>query len=187
MEGVKKYYSDLSFIGKHFLVGLEMNTHLKRHYTICNCMKREVYEEYLRVLKQGLETDAGSKITFNKDYLSEFNQRDIIVSIKNYNQPKGLSKAIHEATPDEVFTIQGPLGKGLGIQPSGVHIAFTAGTGILVFVDLVAHLIRKNLNLLPIEEHQLLQKDFKFVLFVSFPNRKDSVALELVDGLVELC
>ena len=40
------------------------------------------------------------------------------------------------------------MGKGLDIMPNGTHIAFTAGTGALVFVDLVAHLIRKNLNLL---------------------------------------
>lgn len=44
------------------------------------------------------------------------------------------------------------MGKGLDIQKGGVHIAFTAGTGILVFVDLVAHLIRKNLGLLSADE-----------------------------------
>lgn len=48
------------------------------------------------------------------------------------------------------------MGKGLGIGCTGVHTAFTAGTGILVFVDLVAHLIRKNLSLLDkVEEQQL--------------------------------
>ena len=40
------------------------------------------------------------------------------------------------------------MGKGLCIGTTGTHIAFTAGTGILVFVDLVAHMIRKNLGLL---------------------------------------
>ena len=33
------------------------------------------------------------------------------------------------------------MGKGLGIKPTGKHIALAAGTGILVFIDLVAHLI----------------------------------------------
>jgi hypothetical protein len=33
------------------------------------------------------------------------------------------------------------MGTGLDIQTSGIHIAFAAGTGILVFVDLIAHLI----------------------------------------------
>lgn len=44
------------------------------------------------------------------------------------------------------------MGKGLGIEPEGVHVAFTAGTGILVFIDLVAHLIRKNLGQLDAQE-----------------------------------
>lgn len=93
---------------------------------------------------------------------------------------------IHSAEPEQIFNFKGPLGKGLGIRPSGVHMAFTAGTGILVFVDLVAHLIRKNLNLLPTEEHSQLSTDFKFVLYCSFPNKEESIALELVEGLAEL-
>ena len=35
------------------------------------------------------------------------------------------------------------MGKGLQMKSKGVHIAFTAGTGCLVFLDLVAHLLRK--------------------------------------------
>jgi len=79
------------------------------------------------------------------------------------------------------------MGKGLGIQSEGVHIAFTAGTGVLVFVDLVAHLIRKNLSLISNDENQRLNpRNFKFVLFVSFPDEQEAIALELLDGLVEL-
>jgi hypothetical protein len=44
------------------------------------------------------------------------------------------------------------MGKGLDIKPEGTHIAFSAGTGCLVFIDLVAHLIRKNLGLLDPDE-----------------------------------
>ncbi len=38
------------------------------------------------------------------------------------------------------------MGKGLDLKSEGVHIAFTAGTGILPFLDLVAFLIRYHLN-----------------------------------------
>ena len=48
------------------------------------------------------------------------------------------------------------MGKGLDIQPEGTHIAFSAGTGCLVFVDLVAHLLRKNLGLLGADEEAQL-------------------------------
>ena len=78
------------------------------------------------------------------------------------------------------------MGKGLGIKNEGVHIAFTAGTGILVFVDLVAFLVRKNLKLLKENESDKLGDSFKFVLYVSFPNREDSVALKLIEGLNSL-
>ena len=40
----------------------------------------------------------------------------------------------------------GPLGKGLNVKPTGVHIAFSGGTGVLVYIDLVAYLIRENLG-----------------------------------------
>jgi hypothetical protein len=40
------------------------------------------------------------------------------------------------------------MGRGLGIQRSGTHAAYLAGTGVLIFVDLVAFLIRFNLDLL---------------------------------------
>ncbi len=40
------------------------------------------------------------------------------------------------------------MGKGLRIDSAGINVAFVAGTGVLVFVDLVAHLVRKNLGIL---------------------------------------
>lgn len=39
------------------------------------------------------------------------------------------------------------MGHGLRLKPSGVHIAFAAGTGALCFVDLVALLIQANLGM----------------------------------------
>ena len=44
----------------------------------------------------------------------------------------------------DVFNIKGPMGKGLCIEESGVHVAFCAGTGVLVFLDLIAHLLMRS-------------------------------------------
>ena len=44
----------------------------------------------------------------------------------------------------DVFNVKGPMGKGLCIEPSGVHVAFCAGTGVLVFLDLVSHLLLRS-------------------------------------------
>ena len=64
------------------------------------------------------------------------------------------------------------MGLGLDIRTEGTHIAFTAGTGVLVFLDLVAHLLRKNLGILTTTEDGFLhQSRFKLVLFVSFPSK----------------
>jgi len=36
------------------------------------------------------------------------------------------------------------MGKGLQVEERGVHIAFCAGTGVLVYLDLIGHLILRN-------------------------------------------
>ena len=84
---------------------------------------------------------------------------------------------------DRIFEVQGPMGKGLDIQPEGTHIAFSAGTGCLVFVDLVAHLVRKNLGLLGADEEAQVGDKFKLVMFMSFPKREDAIAYDLCAGL----
>ena len=42
-----------------------------------------------------------------------------------------------------MFLVKGPLGNGIGLSTKGKHVAYTAGTGVLVFLDLVAYLIIK--------------------------------------------
>ena len=44
----------------------------------------------------------------------------------------------------DVFNIKGPMGKGLCIEESGVHVAFCAGTGVLVFLDLISHMLLRS-------------------------------------------
>ena len=51
----------------------------------------------------------------------------------------------------ETFKMVGPLGKGLGVttETKGTHFAYSAGTGILVFIDLVARMLLQELGLIP--------------------------------------
>jgi hypothetical protein len=80
------------------------------------------------------------------------------------------------------------MGMGLGLSPEGTHIAFTAGTGILVFVDLIALMIRANLGLIEKQHCRLFARgsSFKFVLYASFPTKFDAAGLELVQGLRDI-
>ena len=60
------------------------------------------------------------------------------------------------------------MGKGLGLtkDSQGVHFAFAAGTGVLVFVDLVARILLGVKKLIP--EEQRLHESFQLVLYASF-------------------
>jgi hypothetical protein len=62
------------------------------------------------------------------------------------------------------------MGKGLEIKngEGGTYVAYSAGTGVLVFLDLVAFLIRKELGLLKENEESMLGEGFRFILYVSF-------------------
>ena len=75
------------------------------------------------------------------------------------------------------YWIQGPMGKGTLIDMNGVNIAFTAGTGCLIFLDLVAFLIKLNLGI----DYNIKDfgPEFKFVFYTSFRNKNDSIALDL--------
>lgn len=50
ISGLKLYHSDLTMLGKHYLVEKVTKPSVKRNYTISNCMKKEVYDEYLMLL-----------------------------------------------------------------------------------------------------------------------------------------
>ena len=80
------------------------------------------------------------------------------------------------------------MGKGLSLQKYGTHLAFTGGTGSLVFVDLVALLLRVNLGLIDPDVIPIFSRGstFKLVLYISFPNRADSIALPLFTALDEI-
>jgi hypothetical protein len=82
------------------------------------------------------------------------------------------------------------MGRGLQIKPTGQHVAFCAGTGALVFLDLVSHLLITNIfnsqsRALP-AEMKFYQPGFKFHLYVSFQSRKMAIGLELIEALVKV-
>jgi len=134
--------------------------------------------------------------------------------VKNYKKPKGLSHFITEdlKNKEHVYNVQGPMGTGLDMHRSGRHIAFSGGTGVLVFIDMVAHLI---LRLLPLvggpdiitevlknydfvgkriadtEYHPIKDginlDNFVFELYTSFPNEEETIGFDLINLLKDLC
>ena len=106
------------------------------------------------------------------------------MTVKNYKIIGGFSHWVHTASKYDIYEVKALMGTGLGLTPEGPHVAFIGGTGSLVFVDLVALIIRINLGLLDPEQVPLFAKGskFKFILFASFPSREDACALELLEA-----
>ena len=180
---IKLFYSDAKMLGKHYLVQqIDNDDHVfgnARHYTVANCMRRDVYDAYVKALK-GEEVDT-SVITDKPDNC------DLTLTIKEYNTINGLSKNIAINSNTKCFRVSGPMGKGLQPASSGLHVAFAAGTGVLVFVDLVAYLVRQQLELKSEDEEQdsELSQDFKFVLYASFASEDEAIALDFLQAASE--
>lgn len=77
------------------------------------------------------------------------------------------------------------MGKGCNLEAKGTYVGFAAGTGALVYLDLVARLILQNSGNLP-EGCERLEDDFFFHYFVSFVNRDEAIGLDLCEALLEL-
>ena len=91
------------------------------------------------------------------------------------------------------------MGKGLNPASGGRHIGYAAGTGILVYVDLIGHLILKlvaaqggpdvigTLRKSPeYADVPLLDDDFKFEIYTGFFSSEEAIALPLLEALQEL-
>ena len=105
------------------------------------------------------------------EFLSTEARNSVNLTIKNYKLQDGLSSKFF-ADNDGLFGLTGPLGKGLGLTPNskGVHIAFSAGTGILPYVDMVAKLLLQEMGQLP-DDDEHFHDDFNLVMYVGFQNR----------------
>lgn len=142
-------------IGRHFVVSSDDALEEKRHYTICNTMQSAVLLA-LQVLADSAinpETSLNEEQANFDEVFDRSDQDGISLTIKGYpkmgSHTPFVSTRVHNSqnTADEKgagFVMTGPTGKGLSIQSSGVHIAFAAGTGVLVYLDLVAMLILRN-------------------------------------------
>ena len=66
VNNLKLWYNDLSMVGRHFLVSSKRFPKIKRHYTICSCMRPEILKALIN-----LELDVlnGKSLTFDMNLL----------------------------------------------------------------------------------------------------------------------
>ena len=198
---MQDHYSDLATLGKHYHVvslgsdGIPVARRfrkVRRHFTIANCMRKAYYEELLRCLDAELapsSINGPSGGSFDSKLLEPVLAGNVNLTIKNYQLTKGLSYRFFEKEmAQDTYEIAGPLGKGLGLSKDsrGTFLAFAAGTGVLVFIDLVAKMVLQLLNAPFTESEELLHDDFNLVFYASFQSRADAIALPLLEGLQQL-
>ena len=53
------------------------------------------------------------------------------------------------------------MGKGLCLEPGGVHVAFCAGTGVLVFLDLISHMLLRSYYKHCVKDQSKVPKEMK--------------------------
>ena len=109
------------------------------------------------------------------------------MSVKNYNLKEGMSiKLFDKHSKEHIYQIKGPMGRGLGLtkDSQGNYHAYSAGTGIFVFLDLVARIGLQQMNLIPAD--QSLHPNFKLNLYASFESRENAYALEMMECIRDL-
>ena len=148
---LKKYYQDISYLGKHYTfapllngknIRENKNRVLRRHYTIANCMQREFYQELIKAVSGG---------DFRKELVEGTGTGEVIIAVKNYGLSKGVARRLFTVDEAIRFDVKGPMGRGLGLtcQSAGSYVAFGAGTGVFVYIDLVARIALGILDLIP--------------------------------------
>lgn len=92
--------------------------------------------------------------------------------VKNY-QNGNISKYLCNLQIGAQVQLKGPFGPGLGIYklPKGPCLAFGAGTGVLVFLDLVYAIWT-----------QRAHSEFFLYLYISFKSKKESVGIDLMQA-----
>ena len=81
------------------------------------------------------------------------------------------------------------MGKGLCIEESGVHVGFCAGTGVLVFLDLISHMLLRSYYKHYVDQEEVpdemfqLKDDFTFLFFVSMLSMDSEIGLNICEAL----
>ena len=201
VPNLKHWYNDPGMIGRHFLVFNVASPRVKRHYTICSSMQPVLHSELLKLAENIVSGDPNTD--FDNSIFVNNDKKSISLTLKTYHTKTGLATKIHstaidpemaerqayfdDLTTDNAYSIKGPMGKGLQVKTSGVHVAFCAGTGALVFLDLVSHLLIKNCfeadgKKVP-EEMSVYEADFVFHLYCSFADRESAIGLQIIEAL----
>ena len=161
-------------------------------------MRKVVYESIINLARNFEDQAALNGI---RAAIADGNQDNLCLTMKCYRTETGLSNLVHSTASGSQlaqgvsFRVKGPMGKGIDAPRRGKCIAITGGTGILVFIDLVAHLILRIISanggpdfFEEVDADTMINLDeFSLDLYTSFSSPTESIAIDLVTCLKELC
>mmetsp|Transcript_7687 Transcript_7687/g.14550 ORF Transcript_7687/g.14550 Transcript_7687/m.14550 type:complete len:722 (+) Transcript_7687:2043-4208(+) len=168
----------VDWIGKHFLVTYKG---VSRYYSFVHCLGKDYATWHTEARRRGAEVlplTPPIQISEGDQQAVENGSGLLTLVVKRYPNGK-LTPYLTGAPIDSYIHIQGPFGPGLELNDttSGDIVGFAGGTGLLPFLDL-AHLLWKQ----TLGETTKL-RDIRFFLHVSFSNKGESFALDLLRSL----
>ena len=109
-------------------------------------MQKDFYDSLLRAINNIGDFDLLNVMSIETNQLN--------VAVKDYGLSKGVARRIFDNAVNSSFQVKGPMGKGLGLttDSKGTFIAFAGGTGMFVFVDLLARIALGLLGVIPKEQ-----------------------------------
>ena len=82
----KQYYPGIKYLTRHFWIRSLKRPDVIRHYTTCNAMATDFYNELVRVLRAPEQVG-----TFKKELLNSADSNTMVFTIKNYKKEGGFS------------------------------------------------------------------------------------------------
>lgn len=181
-----RYLKGFSWMGKHFSI-TSRSKNKTRLYSLCLSGNKTIHDKHITMLNNISLLEEGKDIQQVQLSSNEIYNQELQIYIKRYTTPGALSDYLHssEVSKNDLI-IKGPLGLGLDITEDsigGTYVAFSAGTGIYCFLDLIAYTIRlvaykiakerfscKDNKLTEDESFDEAASDFKLILFCSYPD-----------------
>ena len=146
---------------------------LGKHYKVTFRTKFGVVSRYYSSLFVNLNEWSRELGLLNEEI--KLQQDGVVKFIFKVYQGGAMTTFLNKLKPGENIHLNGPLGPGLMINNiRGNCIALAGGTGLVPFLDLVYCAWKQ------MAEHS---QGFNLTLFVSFKNRKDGFALEILEKM----
>lgn len=110
--------------------------------------------------------------------LNSAETNSIFITLKDYKTIRGVASQLNnqELKAGDDWYVKGPLGMGIDVNTDGHNIIFAGGTGILVFLDIVAMMVVQICA-----SSSFFGPNFRLTLYFATPTREEAIGIELLE------